>query len=391
MANLAANNASGVSSRAGSFAYFGAGTGTSPLPIYLAYLNGSTDATQPGGLHQRRRPPGRIPTIAGRLVGAEPEPDGGGRRPRRQPDAPRPAPQAPGYPANFFVLNPDVNSVNVTDSGAFSDYHALQLELRRRLSQGLLGQRQLPVRVRGRVGSSTASASAARGPTSRHRQPTSATRSRSSGTGRCPFGRGQRFGGDMNPFAQRARRRLEHQRRRPHPDRPCRTSATSPRRHDGGRPAERCTSSTARTNADDRHRRSLDAARGRHPEHAAGVQHEQHDGRRVLGEPRRARRAGTSRRPTRRPASRSRPATARRAACCCSRRGSSGSTVGVDEAVRDRRLDEHRGAVRRAEPVRHTELQPGRQSGLGRDDLPDDRAPTPTRATPTIRAAGSAS
>ena len=35
MANLAANNASGAPSRAGSFAYFGSGTGTSPLPIYL--------------------------------------------------------------------------------------------------------------------------------------------------------------------------------------------------------------------------------------------------------------------------------------------------------------------------------------------------------------------
>src|SRR2546423_15031488 len=38
-ANLIANNASGVTTRAGSFAFFGAGTGTSPLPIFLAYLN----------------------------------------------------------------------------------------------------------------------------------------------------------------------------------------------------------------------------------------------------------------------------------------------------------------------------------------------------------------
>ena len=47
MANLAANNASGVSNRAGSFAYFGSGTGTTPLPIYLAYLNGRRDADNP--------------------------------------------------------------------------------------------------------------------------------------------------------------------------------------------------------------------------------------------------------------------------------------------------------------------------------------------------------
>ena len=44
---------------------------------------------------------------------------------------------AAGLPANFFVANPAVDDDNVTDSGAFSDYHALQIELRRRLSKGL--------------------------------------------------------------------------------------------------------------------------------------------------------------------------------------------------------------------------------------------------------------
>ena len=89
MANLAANNASGASNRAGSFAYFGAGTGTSPLPIYLAYLNGSTDAGNPAAYanaattwaNSDDRRPAR---------GAEPEPDRGGGRSRRQPDAPQP-------------------------------------------------------------------------------------------------------------------------------------------------------------------------------------------------------------------------------------------------------------------------------------------------------------
>jgi hypothetical protein len=44
---------------------------------------------------------------------------------------------AAGLPANFFVLNPTFDEVNVTDSGAYSNYHALQIELRRRLSRGL--------------------------------------------------------------------------------------------------------------------------------------------------------------------------------------------------------------------------------------------------------------
>jgi hypothetical protein len=41
-----------------------------------------------------------------------------------------------GLPANFFVVNPDIDDVNIRDSGAFSDYHALQIELRRRMSRG---------------------------------------------------------------------------------------------------------------------------------------------------------------------------------------------------------------------------------------------------------------
>src|SRR4030095_10967500 len=36
-----------------------------------------------------------------------------------------------------YVANPPANEVNITDSGAFSSYHALQLEVRRRLSRGL--------------------------------------------------------------------------------------------------------------------------------------------------------------------------------------------------------------------------------------------------------------
>ena len=44
---------------------------------------------------------------------------------------------AAGMARNYFVVNPDVAGNSVTDSGAFSDYHALQIDLRRRLSQGL--------------------------------------------------------------------------------------------------------------------------------------------------------------------------------------------------------------------------------------------------------------
>jgi hypothetical protein len=133
MANLQANNAAG-GNRAGSFAYFGPGSGTSPLPIYLAYIVGRTDAANAAAYT------GTTWTNSGLtqdMVRTNPQPfnsaadlDNDNNR--------RNLAIAAGLPANFFVVNPDVDDVIVTDSGAFSDYHALQIELRRRLSQGLM-------------------------------------------------------------------------------------------------------------------------------------------------------------------------------------------------------------------------------------------------------------
>jgi hypothetical protein len=134
MVNLKANNTAG-GSRTGSFAYFGPGTGTSPLPIYLAYLNGRTDAGN-AAAYTGGSSTWTSTTLANRLVGPAAAPttaagDLDGTASRRDNAA------KAGLPANFFVLNPAVGSANVTDSGAFSDYHALQLEVRRRLSKGL--------------------------------------------------------------------------------------------------------------------------------------------------------------------------------------------------------------------------------------------------------------
>jgi hypothetical protein len=134
MANLQANNAAG-GTRAGSFAYFGAGTGTSPLPIYLAYLNGSRDASNPGA-YTGGTQTWTNTTLAQRLVRVSPNPvdaasDLDNTLARRD-NALR-----AGLAANFFVVNPDVDDVQITDSGAYSTYHSLQLHLRRRLSKGL--------------------------------------------------------------------------------------------------------------------------------------------------------------------------------------------------------------------------------------------------------------
>jgi hypothetical protein len=134
MANLQANNVAG-GTRAGSFAYFGPGTGTNPLPIFLAYLNGSRDFGNPAAYGNVANTWANA-ALAVRMSPANPNPgasafDLDNNLTRRN------QAQALGYSRNFFVLNPDVSSANVTDSGAFSDYHAMQLELRRRLSKGL--------------------------------------------------------------------------------------------------------------------------------------------------------------------------------------------------------------------------------------------------------------
>ena len=132
MANLQANNAAG-GARLGSFAYFGAGTGTNPLPTYLAYINARTDAANTAAYSGTTW---TNTALTQDLVRSNPQPGNSATDldgdPTRRANA-----GAAGIPANFFVVNPHANEVNVTDSGAFSTYHAMQLEVRRRLSHGL--------------------------------------------------------------------------------------------------------------------------------------------------------------------------------------------------------------------------------------------------------------
>ena len=218
-----------------------------------------------------------------------------------------------------------MNNANVTDSGAFSKYNALQLELRRRLSKGFSANVNYQYAFEGgsqfdgfSFGRAWTDIPVTGNPTVRHAIKFQAD-------WMLPFGRGERFGGDMSPLVnalvggwsvtgvgrlQTTVQDLGNVRL---------VGMTR------GRPAEgvQVLPQGERVH---RHRRDLDAARRHHPEHAARVQHEQRDARRLLDRASARRKDGTSRPPTRRPASRSGQATARRAACCCSRRGSSGST-----------------------------------------------------------------
>jgi hypothetical protein len=130
--NLRVNNASGDATRIGSFRYFGPGTGTSPLPIYLAYLNRRTDATNPAAYTGADW---RNTAITQDLIFVNPSPSNSAAD--LDGDATRRANAlAAGLPANFFVLNPAAGAVNVVDSNGSSGYDALQIDLRRRFSSG---------------------------------------------------------------------------------------------------------------------------------------------------------------------------------------------------------------------------------------------------------------
>jgi len=133
MANLQANNAAG-GTRAGSFAYFGPGTSTAPLPIYLAYIGARTDASNAAAYTGTTW---TNTALTGDMVRTNPLPFNSATD--LDNDTARRANAATaGLSPNFFLVNPHVGGVDVTDSGAFSDYHALQVEVRRRMSRGLM-------------------------------------------------------------------------------------------------------------------------------------------------------------------------------------------------------------------------------------------------------------
>ena len=132
MQNLQANNAAG-GARLGSFAYFGPGTGTNPLPIYLAFLNASRNAASAAAYTGASW---TNTTLAGRLARSNPLPYSAAADLTNDATRLGNAVTA-GMPANFFLVNPHADDVFVWVSQAYSDYHALQLDLRRRLSDGL--------------------------------------------------------------------------------------------------------------------------------------------------------------------------------------------------------------------------------------------------------------
>ncbi len=136
--NLQANLAAG---RGTTFAYFGPGTGTVPLPIYLAYFSGVPPALA-GDPARYTSSLFRSSNFTNPLATYNPNPytpasasstSGLFGTPARRANA-----LAAGLPANFFIANPDLlGGVNVTGNGGYTNYHSMEVELRRRLSKGL--------------------------------------------------------------------------------------------------------------------------------------------------------------------------------------------------------------------------------------------------------------
>jgi hypothetical protein len=123
-----------------SFAYRGPGTNTSPLPIYLAFFSGipraqsgdqtlynSSSWTNSNFIDPLARYNSNPFTPAGTNSNS-----GLAGSPTRQANAIR-----AGLPANFFRVNPDMlGGANATGNRGSSEYNAIQLQFRRRLSGG---------------------------------------------------------------------------------------------------------------------------------------------------------------------------------------------------------------------------------------------------------------
>jgi hypothetical protein len=131
-ANLQANVAAG---RGSNFKYYGPGTGTSPLPTFLAYFS-KVPANQAGDPTKYTSSNFGSSTFYGYLATRNPNPTGAADALHADAGF-RANAVAAGMPANFFVLNPDVDDAFMYTSNGFSKYNALQMEVRRRLSKGL--------------------------------------------------------------------------------------------------------------------------------------------------------------------------------------------------------------------------------------------------------------
>jgi hypothetical protein len=128
--NITANIAAGLGNRG--FAYTGA-PGTSPLPIHLAYMNGSAQLNNPAAYAHANFTNStfinRFSQLRPLVTGALNAIDTAQFRTNAL---------NAGLPRNLIVMNPMVSGTFVVQDDNWTKYDSLQVELRRRFTQGLL-------------------------------------------------------------------------------------------------------------------------------------------------------------------------------------------------------------------------------------------------------------
>src|SRR5262245_8211739 len=137
MANLQANNAAG-GTRAGSFAYFGAGTGTSPLPIFLAHFNG-VNRSAAGNAAAYTSQNFRSAIYLTPLARFNPHPYSAVNSLINDATL-RTNALAAGLPANLLLANPHLigtDGANIVENEGRTMYNSFAFEFRRRAANGL--------------------------------------------------------------------------------------------------------------------------------------------------------------------------------------------------------------------------------------------------------------
>lgn len=187
-ANLKANIAAG---RGNTFAYTGV-AGTSPLPITQAYLSGVTaaNAANPATYTNTNYTNSAWINWLGTL-----EPAPATYAANLDTTTLRPNAIRAGLPVNFFVMNPSTSGSFIVQDREGTRYNSLQIDLRRRLSQGLLVTANYTYGIRKTLINNSIRFD---------RMEVDATgvphEFKMQWTYDVPVGRGRRFGTDMNPI-----------------------------------------------------------------------------------------------------------------------------------------------------------------------------------------------
>ena len=200
-ANLAAHVAQGCAATGTcSFAYRGPGTATSPLPIYLAYFQG-LNASQAGTAVNYTSANFRNSAWTGHLGYYEPDPDDAANDLHANLTF-RSNALAAGLSPNFFEMNPGVSQANITRSVNGTRYHSMQIELRRRMSNGLMvsGNYTWANKAQSAFTFLPAAARSVRMPPVFLSSTDIPHSFKANWLWELPFGRGRRFGGGTNGF-----------------------------------------------------------------------------------------------------------------------------------------------------------------------------------------------